>query len=194
MNWGSLVTLLCLENGFPDSCGPDNFDWPVITQLNIQETEVNRLYETSDYTIIYSTRSSEHFLTPSTCKLGEHPSTQTSWGISCPTSHNKARRHGARMGDICRRLRCVFVYFIEDFDTFASMKEAQNNMYDGVVYLIVFPLFGLYIKGGCVCRIWSDKTFANFWRPGSRKLRTSAGKFRLEQSISTCCIINIGLF
>lgn len=47
----------------------------------------------------------------------------------------------------------VFFYFIEDFDTFASIKEAQNNMYDGVVYLIVFPLFGLYIKGGCVCRI-----------------------------------------
>lgn len=57
------------------------------------------------------------------------------------------------MGDIRRRLHCVFVYFIEDLDTFASMKEAQNNMYDGVVYLIVFPLFGLYIKGGCVCRI-----------------------------------------
>lgn len=123
---------------FPDSCGPDNFDWPVITQLNIQETVVNRLYETSDYNIIYSTRSSEHFLTPSTCKLGEHPSTQTSWGITCPTSHNKARRHGARMGYIRRRLRCVFVYFIEDLDTFASTKEASNNMYDGVVYLILF--------------------------------------------------------
>lgn len=36
------------------------------------------------------------------------------------------------------QLRCVFVYFIEDLDTFASTKEAQNNMYDGVVYLILF--------------------------------------------------------
>lgn len=32
----------------------------------------------------------------------------------------------------------VFFYFIEDFDTFASTKEASNNMYDGVVYLILF--------------------------------------------------------